>query len=186
MIASFHVEALCQNRFYPNSKNDADKVSLIATTFHRIVDGKYEHVCDCVFGLENQDERWLLLKWINLIKEKKVTLLIGWYIFGFDFIYLQERAEKLGILNKLSELGLVKTTHHRFYIQSTVNKLDLMFYLEHQHIVGNLFEVLKRYNIPIPILDNGNTSKYALDCCLAYFELYKNQKNDHTFILDKP
>ncbi len=50
-------------------------------------------------------EEELLLAWTQLIKTQDPDLLVGYNIFGFDWKYLYERAEQLGIAEQFSQLG---------------------------------------------------------------------------------
>lgn len=50
-------------------------------------------------------ERELLLAWTELIQEEDPDILVGYNIFGFDFKFLYERANRLGILEDFMLLG---------------------------------------------------------------------------------
>ena len=70
--------------------------------------------CDKVKGLEDVDiesyekEKDVLLAWSKLIQEKDPDIITGWNINGFDFKYMYDRARKLKILDKFSELSRIR------------------------------------------------------------------------------
>lgn len=167
MIASIHVEVL-KNGYFPDSKKD--KISLICTSFYKFENEKYIHISNSVLKLEDSD-KFIILDWIKIIKEMKVSLIIGWYIFGFDYIFLQNRAKKLGV-KEFEEIGIIPNDYLKYYIESNISKFDLMYYLNSKKVLGNLFKILEKYEITAPSYNNDLT-KYALDCCSSYFKLYE-------------
>ena len=76
--------------------------------------------CEKVKGLEDveiqsfQDEKQVLLAWTQLIQKMDPDIMTGWNINGFDFQYLYERAVKLKILDKFSELSRLQGENSEF------------------------------------------------------------------------
>ena len=70
--------------------------------------------CDLIKDVEVDQcktEEELLLKWKDLIINKDPDILSGYNIYGFDYPYLWDRAEELGIINRYSLLGKFKSKH---------------------------------------------------------------------------
>ena len=67
--------------------------------------------CNKVKGLEDVEiqsfktEKQVLLAWTKLIQKMDPDIMTGWNINGFDFQYIYDRARKLKILDKFSELS---------------------------------------------------------------------------------
>jgi DNA polymerase elongation subunit (family B) len=67
--------------------------------------------CNKVKGLEDVEiqsfktEKQVLLAWTKLIQKMDPDIITGWNINGFDFQYIYDRARKLKILDKFSELS---------------------------------------------------------------------------------
>lgn len=53
-------------------------------------------------------EEELILKWVELLNEEDIDLLLGYNNYGFDFPYLWNRAKELGILDKFRKLSKFK------------------------------------------------------------------------------
>jgi len=186
IIASINVECLYTRNHIPNPDNDADKVISITTTFHTIQDNKPVCIYQSIRKNDEphlHDELKLISGWIELIKEKKPKIIIGWYIFSLDYIYLEKRAIKLGIGETFSkELGCICNRSiikdmKKSYSVGKINKLDLMRFIENEKwIIGNLFHALKALDIPLPIYDKNNLDKYSIDLCLAYAEIFYKVK----------
>ena len=182
IIGSINVEYVYTRNHIPNPDNDADKISSITTTFHTVQDNKPVCIYQSILKNDN-DEQKLISDWIELIKEKKPKIIIGWYIFSLDYIYLEKRAIKLGIAETFSkELGCIGNRSiikdmKKSYSVGNINKLDLMRFIENEKwIIGNLFHALKALDIPLPIYDKNNLDKYSIDLCLAYAEIFYKVK----------
>ena len=76
--------------------------------------------CDKIKGLEDveiqsfENEKQVLLAWTQLIQRMDPDIMTGWNINGFDFQYLYERAVKLKILDKFSELSRLQGDNSPF------------------------------------------------------------------------
>jgi DNA polymerase elongation subunit (family B) len=53
-------------------------------------------------------EREVLLAWTRLMRERDPDIVIGYNIFNFDFKFLYNRAEELGIVDEFSQIGRMK------------------------------------------------------------------------------
>ena len=108
---SFEVENM-----FPSLKGD--EVTFIGTTFvkygeespylnHCIV----KNTCDDLPQVKNSviesynTEKQVLLAWTKLIKEEDPDIVIGYNIFGFDYIFMYERAQELDCVQKFLELS---------------------------------------------------------------------------------
>ena len=108
---SFEVENM-----FPSLKGD--EVTFIGTTFvkygeespylnHCIV----KNTCDDLPQVKNsviesyKTEKQVLLAWTKLIKEEDPDIVIGYNIFGFDYIFMYERAQELDCVQKFLELS---------------------------------------------------------------------------------
>jgi DNA polymerase elongation subunit (family B) len=198
IVASINIKFLHSEYRFP--ENDNDKISSIATTFHTVQDNKPVCICQRILKNDtepsnvhsshsaaphhiNDDELKLISDWIELIKEKKPKIIIGWYIFNLDYMFLRRRSIKLGIGTIFSEeLGYLDNSvfccnldneKNRNYSIGKINKLDLMRYFMCQYITtGRLEDALNILDIPLPIYDKTNPDKYAIDLCLAYAEIF--------------
>tara|TARA_B100001769_G_C22111098_1_gene601092 strand:- start:778 stop:4590 length:3813 start_codon:yes stop_codon:yes gene_type:complete len=108
---SFEVENM-----FPLLKGD--EVTFIGTTFvkygeespylnHCIV----KNTCDDLPQVKNsviesyKTEKQVLLAWTKLIKEEDPDIVIGYNIFGFDYIFMYERAQELECVQKFLQLS---------------------------------------------------------------------------------
>ena len=88
-------------------KLEGDKVTFIGSTFIRHGDDEpyLNHcialnTCDKVNGAvieEYTNEKDVLLAWTNLIQKENPDIIIGYNIFGFDYKFMFNRAQELGI-----------------------------------------------------------------------------------------
>ncbi|AYV76984.1 MAG: DNA polymerase family B elongation subunit [Barrevirus sp.] len=215
IIASIHVECLTRPNSFPNPDHEDDKVSLIATTFHTKKEGvqtcifksviKYDAniVGSPIFKMDNDitieshdSEKDVIWSWIRLLEKLGTKLVIGWYIFNLDLLYLEKRAAKLGIGyfyetrigNIADRVKEDKFTPRKCYLVDKVNKinkLDLMRYIEVKlHMFGPFATVAKQLGLNVPILESdkdksfnvpvlkNDIDKYTIDCCLTYLEMF--------------
>jgi len=76
--------------------------------------------CNKVKGLEDVEiqsfktEKQVLLAWTKLIQKMDPDIITGWNINGFDFQYIYDRARKLKILDKFSELSRLRDEKSEF------------------------------------------------------------------------
>ena len=97
---------------------EGDKVIQIGTTIHRYGEEEcfMKHIvtlnsCNPIDGAEvvacNHEED-VLKEWFNFIRILDPDIITGYNIFGFDFSFIYERAEELGIVGQLGTLGRMK------------------------------------------------------------------------------
>jgi DNA polymerase elongation subunit (family B) len=104
-----------------------DGIIQIGTTLHRYGEREcfMKHIltlgsCDHIEGVEVdqcETEEELLLKWQQLIIEINPDIITGYNIFGFDFNYMKERAQELGVLDKFMMLGRLKAEKSKYVEQ---------------------------------------------------------------------
>lgn len=128
-------------------------------------------------------EAEVLLAWKRLIKEQDPDIITGYNIFGFDFKYMWDRAQVLGIIEDFSDLGRIR----RFPEELVEKKLvssglgdNLLYYISMTgRVTIDLLKVVQSGGYRLPI--------YKLDFVCNHF-LYK-RKNDlppqELFILQK-
>ena len=127
VIASYDIECMSNSGNFPQAydpkdkTNPGDPIIQIGTVFSYY--GESEpfmksiltlNGCAEIKGLEDVEiqsfstEKKLLLAWTKLIQKYDPDILTGWNINGFDFKYMYDRANKLGILDNFSLLSRIK------------------------------------------------------------------------------
>lgn len=101
-----------------------DNIIQIGTTFHRYGEKEcsFKHIvtlgtCDPIEGVvvdECTDEKEMLIKWRNLIRDQDPDIITGFNIFGFDFAYICDRAKQLGIFSTFMQLSRFKDKECEF------------------------------------------------------------------------
>ena len=114
-------------------------------------------------------EAEVLLAWRKLIIRENPDILAGYNIFGFDYKFLYERAEQLGIVEEFSKLGRIKGISHKLIeqkLQSAGMGDNLLHYIEmYGRVSIDLYKVMQK----LEQLDS-----YKLDdVCMRY--LYKSK-----------
>ena len=104
------------NNFLPPI--EGDKIIQIGTTIHRYGEEEcfMKHIvtlnsCNPIDGAEVvacEHEEDVLKEWFNFIRILDPDIITGYNIFGFDFSFIYERAEELGIVGQLGTLGRMK------------------------------------------------------------------------------
>lgn len=117
-------------------------------------------------------EKEVLLAWRRLIKDTDPDVLTGYNIFGFDFKYLWDRAEVLGVLEEFRDLGRI-----RMYPENLVEKKlvssglgdNLLYYIPMTgRVLVDLLKVVQSGGYRLPI--------YKLDFVCNHF--LNKRKND--------
>ncbi len=139
VIASWDIECVSSSGEFPQAidPNDnenlsdntkpGDPVIQIGTVFTYYGESEpfYKKIitlkgCEKINGLEDVDiesynnEKDVLIAWSKLIQQKDPDILTGWNINGFDFSYVYNRARKLKILDKFSELSRIQGEKSEF------------------------------------------------------------------------
>ena len=99
----------------------------IGTTFHKYGETKcsFKHIvtlgtCEPIDGViveECESESDLLIKWRDVILRTNPDIITGYNIFGFDFSYIVDRAEELGVINELLTISRIKSRLCQYKIQ---------------------------------------------------------------------
>ncbi len=106
---------------------NGDEIIQIGTTIRRSdqKDFYYKSLiclgeCDPIEGVETiscKTEKDVLIEWQKMILKHDPDILIGYNIFGFDMKYMKERAEELGCLNDLVQLGRKKEDSTKYVVK---------------------------------------------------------------------
>lgn len=117
VIGSWDIETLSyrakqtQKNIFPDPNQDNDMITQIGTTFERFgTKERIEHCCTIKSPLDNneilvdnvivekfENEKDLILGWVELIEKTDTDMLIGYNTNGFDWMYLYTRTKKLNI-----------------------------------------------------------------------------------------
>ena len=156
-ILSFDIECTSEDGKFPVNR-DGDKVIQIGMTFSYVGESEcYKKIILCLnetATLPDIDVRWfnsehdLLLNFTQVVKEMDPDFLIGYNIYGFDFIYLKNRAEKLGILREFSKLSRINDHVCEFVERdlqsSALGQNKLKYYAMPGRISVDLMKVIQR------------------------------------------
>lgn len=114
-------------------------------------------------------EEEVLLKWKDLVMEQDPDLIVGYNTFGFDYKYLYDRAEQLGITEEFSQLGRIKGVSQQLIekkLQSAGLGDNLLHYIEmHGRVSVDLYKVMQKME---------KLNSYKLDSVCKEF-LYKSK-----------
>ena len=135
-----------------------DPVIQIGTTFHRYGETKcsFKHIvtlgtCDPIEDVvveECHSESELLIKWRDLILRTNPDIITGYNIFGFDFSYITERADELGIMNDLLTISRIKSRICQYRIQKLSSSAlgdNILKYIEMPgRVLIDLMKVIQR------------------------------------------
>ena len=116
-ILSFDIECLSEDGKFPHNR-DGDKVIQIGMTYSYLGEPDcYKKVVLClkktdpIPGIEvkvyNTEEK-LLLAFTDEIRIQDPDIITGYNIFGFDFPYLKDRAQKFHIYNQFRKMSRIK------------------------------------------------------------------------------
>jgi len=119
-------------------------------------------MCDPIEGIEViscHDEKEVLLKWLELIRNSNPDIMTGYYIFGFDNEYMKKRSELLGIGDRFSRLSRINTEMCDFVSQklesSALGRNNLNYYSMTGRVQFDLMKVIQReYRLDSFKLDN--------------------------------
>jgi DNA polymerase elongation subunit (family B) len=127
IIASYDIECMSSTGLFPNALLDGDCITQIGTVFSYYGENEpyMTHIitlnsCDRIKGLENtiiecyDNERQVLKAWAKLIQKINPDIITGYNINKFDFKYMHDRAEKLGVLSDLQMLSRHKNEPSKY------------------------------------------------------------------------
>lgn len=174
VIASFDIECMSQDGSFPQAKRESDKIIQIGTTFSKVGESEcfYQHIvvlgsCDNIEGstvVECKTEKELLIEWTKMIREKNPDILTGYNIFGFDYQYMRDRANKLGISESFEQLSRItgeKTEFKTKELTSSALGRNIMTYY---NMIGRLnVDLMKIVQRDYKLLS------YKLDYVASYF-----------------
>lgn len=116
-------------------------------------------------------EQEVLLAWTKLIQKEDPDIVIGYNVFGFDFKYLYERAQVLGITEEFCKLGRYRDLVQKLQkkeMNSSARGDNCMHYIEmHGRVLIDMYKVAQSML---------REESYKLDY-IAQKYMYKN-KND--------
>lgn len=191
-IASFDLECTSGDGSFPQPYRDEDKIIQIATTFSRYGQSEcyFKHIitlgsCDPIEGVtvESYDnEVAVLLAWTKLIQRENPDIMTGYNIFGFDFKYLKERADKLGCQTSFSKLGRILNERSPYIdktlTSSALGENRLSYYAMHGRVNIDVMKVVQR---------DHKLGSYKLDNVAAEFireTILKVSFNGNTTIIE--
>ena len=127
IVASYDIECMSSTGLFPNALLDGDCITQIGTVFSYYGENEpyMTHIitlnsCDRIKGLENtiiecyDNERQVIKAWTKLIQRIDPDIITGYNINKFDFKYMHDRAEKLGVLFDLSMLSRHKNEPSKY------------------------------------------------------------------------
>lgn len=174
IIAAFDIECTSGDGQFPQPHRDADKVIQIGTTFNRYGETEcyYKHIitlgsCDpieCVDVESYNDEVEVLIAWTRLITRMNPDVITGYNIFGFDYNYLEQRAEKLMCHARFTRFSRVTTESSPFVEKelssSALGDNTMRFYHMHGRVQVDMMKDIQR---------NFKLSSYKLDSVASEF-----------------
>jgi len=193
VIAVFDIECTSEDGSFPQANRDNDKVIQIGTTFQRfgedecfkkhiIVLGSCDKFEDDVDVESCKTEEDVLLAWSKLIRTENPDIISGYYIFGFDYLYLMNRSKKLGIFERFSRLSRIRNEVSLFKADqklssSALGDNSLNYYEMTGRVQFDLMKVIQR---------DYKLDYYKLDFVSSWFirEVIKNIeiKNDTSIL----
>lgn len=122
-----------------------DEIIQIGVTTHRYGQSECSErvmvslgTCDPIPGvkiIECSTERELIHKWVDVIADLDPDIMCGYNIFGFDFKFIQGRAQELGCLAKTEELSRLEghdypATYKEARLSSSALGDNVMYYFD--------------------------------------------------------
>lgn len=118
-ILSFDIECIGGHTegddHFPLAENPDDVINQIGLTYNYLGEKECHYkaiitldTCSPIDGVEIfscETERELLLKWSDLIRDTDPDIITGYNINGFDYKYIHDRAELLGVNLEVSDLS---------------------------------------------------------------------------------
>lgn len=116
-----------------------------------------------------ETEADLLMKWHDRIMDENPDIMAGYNTFGFDYKFLYDRAQQLGIISEFCKLGKIRSTEGKLIKQELTSAGmgdNLLYYIEMQGRVSiDLYKVMQLMH---------NMDSYKLDSVCRQF-LYKSK-----------
>lgn len=127
---------------------------------------KYQHIVDksTVIVEQYNTEAEVILAWTRLIQNTDPDIITGYNIFGFDFKYMMERAEVLGIHEQFSDLGRFKNRSEKLAEKSLCSSAfgdNRLFFIPMKgRVLIDLYKVVQK---------DHKLSSYGLDYVCEHF-----------------
>jgi DNA polymerase elongation subunit (family B) len=158
-------------------KLEGDKCTFIGSTFLRLGDSEpyYNNMivlnqCDDTPEVPNSDvisrgkEKNVLLEWAKLIKKEDPDIIIGYNTFGFDWHFLLDRADELGVKEEFLKLMNRNKNEKCEIIESTTKVASGTYELVYVKIPGRIQIDLYNY-----FRKAENLPSYKLDYVASHF-----------------
>jgi DNA polymerase elongation subunit (family B) len=160
VIAAFDIECTSFDGTFPQPERKEDEIIQIGTTYSRYgEDDCFRKViitsgtCDLLDDIEVipcKDEKEVLLKWLELIRNSNPDIITGYYIFGFDNEYMMKRSQLLEISERFSRLSRINNEICDFVSQklesSALGRNKLNYYAMIGRVQFDLMKVIQRDN----------------------------------------
>lgn len=95
------IEVYSSTESFPNAEREGDEIIIIALSdnrgFERVLHTSHADVPLPDHCVECESEEWLLMELVKTIHRQNPDVIEGHNIFGFDWEYIQDRAEMLGV-----------------------------------------------------------------------------------------
>ncbi|AYV75920.1 MAG: DNA polymerase family B elongation subunit [Terrestrivirus sp.] len=180
-IAAFDIECKSGDGTFPQAYRDEDKIIQIGTTFSKFGENEcyFQHIitlgtCDEIPGItveSYETEQEVLIAWLKLITRTNPDIITGYNIFGFDFVYLKDRAKKLGIYDRFSKLTRIKNLNAEWkekQLASAALGDNLLKYFDMSgRVLIDMMKVIQR---------DYKLEGYKLDYAASYFIKEQVQK----------
>lgn len=174
IIASFDIECKSEDGSFPQPQRENDRIIQIGITLSRYGETEcYEkHLLslkktadiDGVIVQSFNTEEDLLLGFTKTLRTLDPDIITGYNIFGFDFMYMMERAKKLEISHRFERLSRVNG-EQSLWVDQTLTSAALgtnvmKYYKMTGRVVIDLMKVAQR---------DFKLSSYKLDYVSSYF-----------------
>jgi len=156
-IMSFDLECTSKDGKFPQADRIEDEIIQIGMTFSYLGETEcYRKVVLCLKDTSDvpnaevicfDDERKMLLAFTEFIRKTDPDIITGYNIFGFDWPYLNARADLLKIQNKFSRLSRVQNLVCKFKEQklqsSALGRNNLKYYITPGRVHIDLMKVIQ-------------------------------------------
>ena len=191
-IMSFDIECTSIDGSFPQAARYGDKIIQIGSTFsyYGSQDCYKKYIltlksCDQIPGViveSYEEEKDLLIAWTKLVIREDPDIITGYNIFGFDELYMHDRAVKLQCLDAFSKLGRISDVSCKFITKQLASSALGENLLKYFEITGrvqiDLMKVIQR---------DYKLDMYKLDFVSEYFisdditnHSYKDEKTNLT------
>jgi DNA polymerase elongation subunit (family B) len=199
-ILSFDLECTSGDGKFPQAERPDDKIIQIGMTYSYLGETEcHQKIVLClkktadIPGAEVicfKDEASMLLKFTDLIRETDPDIITGYNIFGFDWPYINKRAELHRIQTKFNRLSRIRNQVCQFKEQklqsSALGRNNLRYYITPGRVSIDLMKVIQRdYKLGSYKLDSV-AGTFIRDDVKAYDYIRSDDPNidDYLHLLD--